>query len=205
MCNKQEILSQTIVEFNQILDKWCDTFSTNYKPGKMRADRGEDIEQIVRNIIKQIAVATNTNLTAKRGNNDKKELHIQNTDIYKMHQVDVHIYLNDEFIAVIECKSYLDSCYYVRACDDFDLFRKFHYNVKKFIFTLENCIDPDTKTFIDYVKDNVCDDIFYMMNGKRSPVKPIYDTKYRKIINENNLLRFIDVIYDLCITPTENR
>ncbi len=33
---------------------------------------------------------------------------------------------------------YLDSCYYVRACDDFKLFKKFGYNIKTFIFTLED-------------------------------------------------------------------
>lgn len=197
--DKSQILAQSLVEFNQMLDKWCDSYSTNYQGGKMRSDRGEDVENFVRNIVDIISTATNTNLKAIRGINDKKELRIETEDtkICKMHQVDVHIYLNDIFVAVVECKAYLDSCYYVRACDDFDLFRKFNYNVKTFIFALEDNMDKDTKIFIDYVKDNICDDIFYMMDGKRSSVKPIYDTKFRKTINETNLLRFIDMIYNL--------
>ena len=63
---------------------------------------------------------------------------------------------------------YLDSCYYVRACDDFKLFKKFGYNIKTFIFTLEDSIKKETKLFTDYLTDNVCDDIFYMLDGKKN-------------------------------------
>ena len=42
-----------------------------------------------------------------------KKLIIPGTKIEKDHQVDIHIYINDIFIAVIECKSYLESCYLI--------------------------------------------------------------------------------------------
>lgn len=192
-----EIVMHSCSEFNAILDKWCDAFTNNYHGGKMRGDRGEDIESFVRNLIHYIAEKTGKNLVAKRGNDDKKELRIEGTNIKKMHQVDVHIYLDGNFIAVVECKAYLDSCYYVRACDDFDLFRRFNYPIKKYIFTLEDGMDNDTRQFIDYVKENVCDGVFYIMDGKRSSGKPVYDTKYRKKINETGLEKFINMILSL--------
>jgi hypothetical protein len=194
---RDDILSYSSTGFNTILDKWCDTFSNNFQGGKMRGDRGEDIETFVRNLIHYIAEKTGRDLVAKRGNDDKKELRIEGTAVKKMHQVDVHIYLNGQFVAVVECKAYLDSCYYVRACDDFDLFRRFNYPVKKYIFTLEDGMDNDTKIFIDYIRENACDGVFYMMDGKRSSGKPVYDTKYRKKINETNMGKFIDTILDI--------
>ena len=134
----------------------------------MRGDRGENIENFVKKVINLFNIEYGVNVYAIKGNDDKKELKIPNTEIKKEHQVDIHIYKNDIFIAVIECKAYLDSCYYIRACNDFTLFKKFGYNVKKYIFTLEDSIKDDTKIFIDYETDNVCDDIFYMLDGKRS-------------------------------------
>ena len=95
---------------------------------------------------------------------------------------------------MIECKAYLDSCYYVRACDDFKLFGKFGYNIPGYIFTLENSIDEDTRIFTDYVTDNSCKGIFYMLDGKRSSSKPIYNQHFRKQINKDKLIAFIDFI-----------
>ena len=103
--------------------------------------------------------------------------------------------MNGIFVAVIECKAYLDSCYYVRACDDFKLFKKFDYNVKKYIFTLENAICEDTKLFIDFTNENICDDIFYLLDGKRTSSKPVYDIKHKKQINKKELIKFIDLIF----------
>lgn len=118
------------------MDKWIENNSKKISGGKMRADRGIAIELYVKNIINNIGINLNINLIALTGSNDKKILIINKPDgkeIKKNHQVDVHIYLNNLFIACIECKSYLDSCYYVRACNDFELFKKFNYNLKNFI------------------------------------------------------------------------
>jgi hypothetical protein len=106
--------------------------------------------------------------------------------------------LDDVFISVIECKAYLDSCYYVRACDDFNLFKKFDYSVGKYILTMENSIDEDTKEFTDAITDNVCDGIFCMLDGKRSSSKPIYNKKFFKSHNYTGLKKFIDYIYTFC-------
>jgi len=194
---KNAIIQSAEREINNIMDEWCKSYSNSCSGGEMRENRGSDIESFVRNTINKIGELLHIHLIAKRGNDDKKTLTIPDTKINKKHQVDVHIYLNGEFIAVIECKSYLDSCYYVRACDDFKLFRKFDYKVKNYIFTLENSISKETKIFTDFITENICDDVFYLLEGKRSSTKPIYDIKYKKCINKKSLIRFIDFIYML--------
>ena len=194
------IREKAVNDMSEIMDKWCENYSENFSGGKMRGDRGADIELFVRNMINRIGFDLSRNLVAIKGSSDKKQLKIQfgEKEIKKDHQVDIHIYLDSKFIAIIECKAYLDSCYYVRACDDFTLFKKFGYNVKKYIFTLENSIDEDTKMFTDHVTENVCDHIFCILDGKRTSAKPIYDSKFRKPINMEKLYEFIDFMYELC-------
>ncbi len=187
------------MELNSIMDNWCKSYDENFSGGKMRGDRGEHIEGFVKNVINMFNTVFKGNVRAVKGSDDKKELKIPETDIKKYHQVDIHIYKNDVFIAVIECKAYLDSCYYTRACDDFRLFRKFGYDIKKYIFTLEDSIKEETKFFTDYETDNVCDDIFCMLDGKRTSTKPIYDKKYKKQINEAKLIYFIESLEKILV------
>lgn len=191
------IKKNALHDLQTIMDTWCTMNEEGCKGGKMRGTRGEDIETFVRSLIHKIGTTFQKNIYARKGTDDKKLCSIKDTNIKKDHQVDVHIYVNHQFVAVIECKAYLDSCYYVRACDDFKLFKKFEYHVKHYIFTLENSLDEDTRIFTDYVNDNICDKIFYILDGKRSSSKPIYDKKFQKNINPLHLNTFIDTIYEL--------
>jgi hypothetical protein len=195
------IIEHSYNELNSIMENWCKCYDENFSGGKMRGDRGDDIENFVKNVIKMFVTTYGIRVDALKGSNDKKELVLNHNNkiIKKDHQVDIHIYKDDVFIAVIECKAYLDSCYYVRACDDFRLFKKFGYNVKNYIFSLENSIDENTKLFTDVVTENVCDDIFYMLDGKRTSTKPIYDKKHKKIINKEKLTYFIQSMYILLV------
>lgn len=203
--NEPEIINNIIessyAELNNIMDKWCNNYDENYSGGKMRGDRGEDIENFVKNIVHMFKDLYKVNVYAVKGSNDKKVLTLNHNDkiIKKDHQVDIHIYKDNLFIAVIECKAYLDSCYYVRACDDFKLFKKFGYDIKQYIFSLENSIDENTKIFTDIITDHVCDDIFYMLDGKRTSTKPVYDKKHKKSINKNKLTYFIQSLHTLFI------
>lgn len=176
-----------------IMKKWIENSLTNFSGGRMRVDRGEDIEQFV---LDSINFLGKPNVYAKRGIFDKKDLKITvgDREIVKSHQIDIHVYKNDVFYAVVECKAYLDSCYYVRACDDFKLFRRFDYNLKNYVFALEDCIDIDTKLFTDYVSENICDGVFYMLDGKRSSARPIYNEKFKKEINFQNFQNFFETI-----------
>jgi hypothetical protein len=195
------IIENSYNELNIIMENWCKCYDENFSGGKMRGDRGDDIENFVKNVINMFVTTYDIKVDALKGTNDKKELvlHHNNKIIKKDHQVDIHIYKDGNFIAVIECKAYLDSCYYVRACDDFRLFKKFGYDVKNYIFSLENSIDENTKLFTDVVTENVCDDIFYMLDGKRTSTKPIYDKKHKKMINREKLTYFIQSMYTLLV------
>jgi len=166
----------------------------------MRKKRGSDIETFVCTTINKVGEIFKIDLHARRGNDDKKDLIIDLQDgkkLTKQHQVDIHIYRNGVFVGAIECKAYLDSCYYVRACDDFKMFKKFDYNVKYCIFVLENAIAEDTKKFIDFMNENICDEIFYILDGKRTSSKPVYDMEHTKPINKNVLTNFIKFIFTL--------
>jgi hypothetical protein len=192
------IIKNTATELENIMTTWCKNSQT-CSGGEMRCERGDTIEKFVRDTINEIGKQLNKNIRAVKGSTDKKQLKLQvgNKEIKKEHQVDIHIYVNDIFSAVIECKAYLDSCFYIRACDDFKLYNKFGYNVKSYIFTLEDSLSEDTKIFTDHVTDYVCDDVFYILDGKRSSSKPIYEEKYRKPINQQKLKKFIEFIYNL--------
>lgn len=199
---KENVIRSANIELYNIMDEWCKSNATGCSGGEMREKRGNDIELFVRNTINNIGELLNINLYALCGNDDKKDLIIDLSNgkkIIKQHQVDVHIYLNDTMIAVIECKAYLDSCYYVRACDDFKIFKRFNYNVKNCIFTLENAINEETKLFTDYINEYICDNVFYILDGKRISSKPIYDAKHKKNINKKELIKFIDFIFMLTI------
>lgn len=185
---------------NDFIDKLCDDLdliianwkNTNLPEGKMRARRGSDIEKFVLETINKIGVLTNTNLYAKCGNEDTKRLEIGGT--FKNHQVDIHVYKNNEFVAVIECKSYLDSCYYSRACSDFKLFEKFGYNLKYYIFSLENSIKNETKIFTDIINDYICDDIFFCVDGKRNYKNPLFKKKVS--CNKGTIRSFVETFLE---------
>lgn len=188
------VVEYAVDELTNLMNDWCNNNETGCTGGKMREARGSGIEEYVIRVLTKLAVELQIPLVAKKGKYDKKQLRVPTSDIVKEHQVDVHVYLNNKFIMVIECKAYLDSCYYVRACDDFNLFKKFNYDVKHVIFTLENSIDPSTKKFTDFVHDNVCDNVFYMLDGKRSSNKPIYEREHKKDVNKKNVRNFIEYI-----------
>jgi hypothetical protein len=199
---KKRIIQSSKIKLSKIINEWCKSNDKGCSGGKMRQKRGYDIETFVRATINRIGKILKIDLQAKRGIDDKKDLIINLPDgkkLTKQHQVDVHIYMNDVFVAVIECKAYLDSCYYVRACDDFKLFKKFDYKVKNYIFTLENAIAEDTKVFINFINEYICDEIFYILDGKRTS-NPVYYMKHKKTVNKNVLTKFIDFIFVLAIT-----
>jgi hypothetical protein len=108
---KENIIQSAEIEMSKIMDEWCKSNSNSCSGGEMREKRGSDIETFVRTTINKIGELLNIDLNARCGNDDKKDLVINLSDgkkITKQHQVDVHIYLNGVFVAVIECKASLD-------------------------------------------------------------------------------------------------
>jgi hypothetical protein len=195
----QTVIDNATVDLNTMMDGWCEKNEEKCSGGNMRCIRGENIENLVKKTVKNIQDTYGMNVYAVKGSDDKKQLSVNYNDqiIKKDHQVDMHIYKDDKFIAAIECKAYLDSCFYVRACDDFRLFKKYGYDIKTFVFTLEHSIDENSKLFIDIDNDFVCDEIFCMLDGKRSSSKPIYDKKYKKHVNKEKLAYFVKSLLQL--------
>ena len=77
---------------------------------------------------------------------------------------------------------------------------KYIYNYElNYIFSLENSIDEKTKIFTDVITNNICDDIFYIFDTKRTSSKPLYNKKYKKPINKEKLIYFITSLKNLLI------
>lgn len=186
----EEFIEKCSMDLELTVLKWKQL--VNISEGKTRAIRGADIEKFVLNTINKIGLECNINLYAKNGNKDHKILEIDN--ITKKHQVDIHIYKNDTFYSVIECKSYLDNCYYTRACSDFKIFDKFGYNLKYFIFSLEDSINNQTKLFTDIIYDNICDDIFFLFDGKRNSNNPLFNREVN--CNREVISRFVKTFWE---------
>lgn len=195
--NKDKLISKLIESINKITDNWIFINNNGVTGGEMRRKRGIDIECLVIDIINCISKEYNSDIKAVNGNQDKKKLTINKNgiEINKFHNLDVHVYKNEKLIACIECKTYLDSCYYTRTLNDFMLFRKFNYDIKNYIFSLENSISTNTKEFMDVIYDNVCDNIFFIYDKKRQSSKPLYCES--KEININFVSKFVDEIVKL--------
>ena len=193
------IVDHLVDRLEGVMTGWRKSHSANCSGGKMRGDRGEDIETFVRDAIAMIREVTGKDIIAKKGSTDQKDLVliIDGQPIRKQHQVDVHLYVEGAFRCVIECKAYLDSCYYVRACDDFRLFRRFDFPLTHYIVALENSIDSDTRRFHDHVTDHICHDVFFLLDGKRSSSKPVYDDRFPKKTNRTKMTQFVDALIAL--------
>ena len=163
--------------------------------GAIRSARGELVEGMIDIICESIG------LTAKKGTTDMQTVTIERGGkVFNLqHQVDRHIYRDDKLVAIVECKAYLDSCYYVRACSDFKRMKIAHPDIRCFVFALENSISEESKVFTDVETDDVCDGVFYMCDGKRSSSKPIYEKKYYKAINPDKFAEFISTMQSLLL------
>lgn len=154
--------------------------------GTIRGARGTLVETMIDIIAKHLG------LESRVGDKDLKEITVQhNGKTYvAQHQVDRHLYYKGKFVAIVECKAYLDSCYYVRACHDFKRMKRSYPDIKAYVFSLEDSISHEAKIFTDADFDNVCDGVFFMCDGKRSSAKPIYKAEHAKIIIQAKLEAF---------------
>lgn len=165
----------------------------NETGGKIRAGRGNIVETMVDMICKSLGIE------CRVGTSDLQRISIVSNgkEYSQEHQVDRHLYVGGRLIAVVECKAYLDSCYYVRACSDFKRMKKLHPNIKSYVFALENSISDEAVVFTDVDYDKSCDGIFYMCTGKRSSSKPIYKKEFAKVIRPESLASFVEQLRTL--------
>ena len=175
--------------------------------GAIRQQNGKLGEDFVEILFNQMVkyFFKDKNIIIKNGNNkkEKKNITITSRDgktFTKKHSVDIHVYFNNKLKICVECKSYLDSCYFGRALLDFHTYKK--DNEKKFqdmipmIFAFEEAADQNTLNF-EMANLNIYPNIFYMLDGKRSSKKAYWKPKYRKQINQDKFLKFIKHIYNI--------
>lgn len=170
------------------------------KNGKL----GEDFVEILFNQMVKYFFK-DKNIKIKNGNDKKEKKNISITSkngkiLKKKHSVDIHVYFNNELKICVECKSYLDSCYFGRALLDFHTYKKDNENKFKdiipMIFAFEEAADQNTLDF-EMANLNIYPNIFYMLDGKRSSKKAYWKPEYRKQINQDKLLKFIKFIYKI--------
>jgi len=126
--------------------------------------------------------------------NDFVESHSKNGHTLKF-QVDRHLY-TENLIGLCECKAYLDRCFMERASSDFGRIKNgIVEKPKTFILSLENAISDNAFNY--YFDEGNIDNVFYLLDGKRNPKKPIWKAKYRKTINETSLNEFVSFIKNI--------
>ena len=199
--NTQMLTSEQLNKlYNELVLYYRETYDSlegETRGGKLRAERGDITEGIVDIVCNFLKNELNMNVECRVGDNDKQTINCQGYS--KLHQVDRHIYLNGLLKLVIECKAYLDSCYYGRACQDFKRMRLAHKDVKTAVLALENSIADDTFAFTNAEFDDVCDKVSYLCMGKRSSTKPMYEKRYRKDLQIEDVSDFVEFVYNsLC-------
>ena len=156
--------------------------------GQIRASRGTNVEEMIDIVCESLGIES------RKGSKDKKTIRVHDIDGKEytiQHQVDRHLYYENKLIAIVECKAYLDSCYYVRACSDFTRMKIMFPDIKAFVFALEDSISTESRVFTDVETRYACDGIFYMCAGKRSSSKPIYKSEFCKLILDERLDVFV--------------
>ena len=174
-----------------------DSLDSVSEGGVVRAARGNLVESMIDTIADALG------LEARVGSKDFQTITVTDKRTGKVHsqkhQVDRHIYHKGKLVAIVECKAYLDSCYYVRACSDFARMKMAHPDIKCFLFALEDSISEESRVFTDAESNYVCDDIFFLCEGKRSSAKPIYKKEFAKPLLADRLKRFIQAMESLVV------
>jgi len=111
-------------------------------------------------------------------------------------QVDKHVEIENELRIICEAKTYLDKTYVERASSDFNIIKKYNKigdkKIFSYIISLQDCVKKETLAF--FMRDGHIDNVFILMDLKRSGEKPIWDPRYRKSINIDKLYNCIYII-----------
>lgn len=96
------------------------------------------------------------------------------------------------FIAAIECKTYLDKCYLQRADSDFHLLKSSN-SFLSIILSLQNSVSKNSEMF--FLDQENIDNIFYLADVKRSSERHI--SRHSEWIGFEKVKIFIDFIRSL--------
>ena len=160
--------------------------------GKVRGINGKLYEQIAT----MICMLVNNNLVIKH--NDYKREYSPCGEYFNDSQVDLHVYLRDELVLIIECKTYLDKSMLIRAVDEFKNIRKDHAITSdkvlpSVIFTGQ--FDVNKNTFGFFNSTNSFDTFVVNSTRKRNSKLPLHKTL--DPLDVNRLQQFADYVYNI--------
>jgi len=167
----------------------------NNAGGKIRqamGDLGENLAAMTWTEIAKVYSSAEKPVKPKKGEQDQVKCVNKKGNEFCAH-VDKHCYINGKLVLAIEAKSYLDSCYYYRASNDFRLLKQyFSRKLICVVISIENAIKEESKRFIE--DEKWVDKTFVLTNGKRSSAKPIWKKKFRKKLNYEKVEDFVEFI-----------
>lgn len=183
-------------ELNLIVEEYCDIAWVSNEGGKRRKVMGDLGEKISQEILEfSLNYISVKNSKVYRGG-EKKIMCKRNDDAYFEAQVDKHVEVDGDLIIICESKTYLDKTYVERASSDFRIIKQYNKvgdkRIFSYIISLQDCVKKETLSF--FMMDGHIDNVFILMDNKRSGDKPIWNPRYRKTINLDKLYNCIYII-----------
>jgi hypothetical protein len=199
---KKLIVETDIIQFhnelNKIVNEYCDKAWDSQEGGKRRKIMGDLGEKISHKIFEFCLNHLKIINSIVYSGTEKKILCKINDHAYFYAQVDKHVEILNELTMICEAKTYLDKPYIERANADFSLIKKYNTIGNKKIFSciisLQDSIKKETLSF--FMMDGHINDVFILMDNKRSSKKPIWNPNFRKNINFDKLYQCIFTIIE---------
>lgn len=183
-------------ELNTIVEHYCNLAWNSNEGGKRRKIMGDLGEEIAQKILEYcLKIQKINNSKVYRGGEKKIMCKIDNNAFFEA-QVDKHVEIENKLRVISEAKTYLDKTYVERASSDFALIKKYNtktnFKIFSYIISLQDCVKKQTLEF--FMRDGHIDNVFILMDLKRSATKPIWNPSHRKIINIDKLYNCIYII-----------
>lgn len=164
----------------------------NLNEGAVRFERGCYVENLIDDLWLDIGLLKQKEHTT----NNKKHLVKSVSKKYTINKaLDRNCYSNNILKAMIECKAYVDSCYLERADNDSKVLEEGGYVVPKVVVGLENACSFEALNF--WLERKNLENVFFLVEGKRSSSKPIYKKEYYKNLSFEKFSKLCNWLYKL--------
>ena len=197
------VISNRKYDFTDVIAHYNDTIERAHKVYNSKGNKGGEVRAIMGSLFEtiayQICMLVNPNLVILH--NDYKTLALEDDDgnVYTNDvQVDHHVYLRDELVLIIECKTYLDNSMLDRAISNFKLIRR-HVKLTTdkvlpaVVFTGQKCINDET--FMFNKEEEPFDQFVVNSTPNRNSKLPLHKTL--DPLNVNMLTQFADYVYNI--------
>ncbi len=129
-------------------------------------------------------------------------------DFYYPLKSDIHLFVDNEFKMVVECKSYTENAMLKRILVDFTLLKQVYPNLKFVLLQLESQLggdyssgkvvkygSPSTHTLLSYFDIDL--NIITLLEGERKVAQPIHKPQFFKQLKIRALLEAVNVFKEL--------